>query len=137
MRAFAAGLAVVAALLTTFVASAGASRAPSNRERTALTNAVHGSSVGGINRIPRSRYRVTDQRVSSVSSSWATAQLVAAPAARSTFQNVAVVAVRPAGTQRWVVVDLGSAEVGCGIAPNKVLADLFNTKRPCALGGIG
>lgn len=106
-------------------------------ERTALTNAVHASSVGGINRIPRSHYRVTAERVSSVSSAWATAQLAATPAARSSFQNVAVVAVRPAGTHRWVVVDLGSAEVGCGIAPNKVLADLFNTKRPCPLGGIG
>jgi hypothetical protein len=37
-----------------------------------------------------------------------------------------------------VVVDLGSAEVGCGIAPNKVLADLFSTKTPCPPGaGIG
>jgi hypothetical protein len=122
----------------TFAASAGASRAPTSQQRAALTSAVQASSVGGINRIPRSHYRVTGPRVSSVSSSWATAQLTAQPAFRTTFQNAIIVAVRPAGTQRWVVVDLGSADVGCGIAPDKVLADLFKTKTPCPSGeGIG
>jgi hypothetical protein len=60
--------------------------------------------------------------------------LVATSAFKSKFQNAFVVAVKLAGTSRWVVVDLGSAEVGCGIAPNKVLADLFKTNRPCPVG---
>jgi hypothetical protein len=36
-----------------------------------------------------------------------------------------------------VVVDLGTAEVGCGIAPNAVLADLLGLKAgesPCPPG---
>jgi hypothetical protein len=70
---------------------------------------------------------VTRQRVSTVSKSWAIAQLVATPAFRTTFQNATVLAIRPAGTNGWVIVDLGTAQVGCGIAPNKVLADLFKT----------
>ena len=87
---------------------------------------------------PKSHYRLTGERVSSVSSSWAKADVVARPGFQSTFQNATVVAVRLAGTGQWVVVDLGSAQVGCGIAPNKVLADLFSTKTPCPPGtGIG
>jgi hypothetical protein len=125
-----------ATLLLIVVASAGARRAPSNQARTALIAAVHRSSVGGLNKIPRSHYRVTDIQISSVSHSWASAQLVAAAAYRSSFQNVMIVAVQPAGTSRWVVVDLGSAQVGCGIAPNKVLQDLYRAERPCASGGI-
>jgi hypothetical protein len=94
--------------------------------------------VGGINKVPTSKYRVTGQRVSTVSKHWAIAQLVATPASRATFQNATVLAIRPAGTNGWVVVDVGTAEVGCGIAPNKVLADLFKTKTPCPPGqGIG
>jgi hypothetical protein len=128
----------VAALVTTaamvLATPAGASRAANAKERGALTNAVHVSPVGGINKVPRSHYRVTGQRVSTVSKSWAIAQLVATPPFRTTFQNATVLAIRPAGTNGWVVVDVGTAEVGCGIAPNKVLADLFKTKTPCPPG---
>lgn len=113
---------------------AGASRAANAKERRALTQAVHASPVGGINKVPRSHYRVSGQRVSTVSKSWAIAQLVATPAFRDSFQNATVLAIRPAGTTSWVVVDVGTAEVGCGIAPNKVLADLFKTKTPCPPG---
>lgn len=135
-RHLAPALVATAALI--LAAPAGASRAPSGKERRALTSAVLASHVGGINKVPRNHFRVTGQRVSSVSSSWAKAVLVARPAFRTTFQNAIVIAVRPAGTTQWVVVDLGSAEVGCGIAPNKVLADLFNTRTPCPPGaGIG
>lgn len=118
--------------------SASASRAPTSKQETALTAAVLATHVADLNEVPRSRYRVTGERISSVSSSWAKAEVVARPGFQSTFQNATVVAVRPAGTDQWVVVDLGSAEVGCGIAPNKVLADLFATKAPCPPGtGIG
>jgi hypothetical protein len=130
--------AFVATVALILASPAGASRAPTGKERRALTSAVLASHVGGINKVPRSHFRVTGQRVSSVSSSWAKAELIARPAFRATFQNATVIAVRPAGTTQWVVVDLGSAEVGCGIAPNKVLADLFSTKTPCPPGaGIG
>lgn len=87
-----------------------------------------------LTKLPRNHYRVSGQRVSTVSKSWAIAQLVATPAFRDSFQNATVLAIRPAGTSGWVVVDVGTAEVGCGIAPNKVLADLFKTKTPCPPG---
>lgn len=126
-----------AALSIVFVASAEASRAPTRSQQSALTSAVHASSVGGLNRVPQRAYRVTGVRISSVSSSWAMADLTATRAYRSTFQNASVIAVKLAGTRRWVVVDLGSAQVGCGIAPDKVLADLFQTKDPCPPGTGG
>jgi hypothetical protein len=128
---------VVLAAATAYVAPADASRPANAKERNRLTDAIHASMVGGLNKVPQSRYRVADQRVSTVSTSWASARLVATPAFRSSFQNAVVVAVKLAGTNQWVVVDLGSADVGCGIAPNKVLADLFQTKTPCPSGGVG
>ena len=89
----------------------------------------------GLNQVPKSHYRVTGERVSTVSSFlWAKAEVVARPGFQSTFQNAVVVAVKLAGTNQWVVVDLGSSQVGCGIAPNKVLADLFSDKTPCPPG---
>ncbi len=129
-----AGAVVGTAMLC--AAPAVASRAANGTERQGLTNAVHASVVAGINKVPRSHYTVTGQRVSTVSKNWGSARLVATSGFKSSFQNALVVAVKLAGTNRWVVIDLGSAQVGCGIAPNKVLADLFNTKRPCP-GGIG
>jgi len=128
---------VALAAATTYVAPADASRAANARERSGLIAAIHASKVAGLNKVPASHYRVADQRVSTVSTNWASARLVATPAFRSSFQNAVVVAVKLAGTSQWVVVDLGSADVGCGIAPDKVLADLFKTKTPCPSGGIG
>jgi hypothetical protein len=127
-----AALVITAAMVC--ATPAGASRAANARERRALTNAVHVSPVGGLNKVPRRHYRVSGQRVSTVSKSWAIAQIVATPPFKGTFQNATVLAIRPAGTNGWVVVDVGTAEVGCGIAPNKVLADLFKTKTPCPPG---
>lgn len=130
-------VAVAVALSMIFAAPAGASRAPTAKQGRDLANAVYASSVGGINSTPKTHYRVTGQRISSVSSSWAKEELVARSGFQSSFQATTVVAVKLAGTTRWVVVDLGTAEVGCGIAPNKVLSDLFKTKHPCPSGGIG
>lgn len=128
----------VAALAMTFAASAAASRAPTRTERAAIASAVYAASVYiGVNRTPRSHYQLTRQRVSSVSDSWATADLIARPGFRLSNGDATVVAVRVAGTQHWVVVDVGydyAGYVGCGIAPDNVLADLFHDKR-CCLGG--
>lgn len=92
--ALAAALALAAAAV--YVAPAEANRPASGKERRGLTAAVHATNVAGLGQVPQSHYRVTGQRVSTV-----------------------------------------SADVGCGIAPNKVLADLFKTKTPCPAGGIG
>jgi hypothetical protein len=122
-------VAALAALVA--AAPATASRKATKRERAALTRAVHTSAVGGINKIPRSHYNVAGQTVSTVSRFWALADVVARPKFRNSLQGAVALAVRLAGTGRWVVVDVGTDEVGCGIAPTKVLADLFNTKTPC------
>jgi hypothetical protein len=78
-------LAVAALAMTfaAFAASAAASRAPTRTERAAIASAVYAASVYiGVNRTPRSRYQLTRQRVSSVSDSWATADLIARPGFR-------------------------------------------------------
>jgi hypothetical protein len=114
-----------------------ASKSASRSQATAVTRAVQSSPVGGINKVPTKRYTVARVRLSTVSSAWAMASLLPTKAFRNKFQSAIVVAVRPAGTSRWVVVDLGSSEVGCGIAPNAVLADLLNLKSgesPCPPG---
>jgi hypothetical protein len=131
-----ASIVLTAALIC--AAPAGASRAANAGERRGLTDAVHASHVGGLNSVPQSHYRVTGQRISTVSRNWAVAQVVPTPQFKSSLQSATVIAVRLAGTSQWVVVDLGTAQVGCGIAPNKVLADLFKTTTPCPPGeGIG
>ena len=53
-------VAALAALVA--AAPAGASRNATKRERAALTRAVHTTAVGGINKIPRSHYKVSGQR---------------------------------------------------------------------------
>ncbi len=122
----AAALVLLCGLVT--AAPAAASRKATAKQAAALTRAVHTSTVGGLNIVSTSKYRVTGARVSTVSKSWATAQLVATPKARATFQNAYVIAVQPAGTAQWVVLDGGTAEVGCGIAPDRVIADLLGIK---------
>lgn len=106
-------------------------------QASAVAKAVRSSPVDGINKLPSKRYTVTNVRISTVSTSWAMASLTATKEYRNKFQNSTAVAVRPAGTREWVVVDIGTAEVGCGIAPNLVLSDLLGLKgseTPCPSG---
>ena len=42
--------------------------------------------------------------------------------------------VNLAGTRTWVVVDLGSAQVGCGIVPTAVISDLLGGDAGCPPG---
>lgn len=131
-------LALLAALaFVTLGASALASKNATRAQARAVTQAVRSSPVGGINKVPTKRYVVTRVKISTVSKAWAMASLQPTKAFRNSFQAASVVAVQPAGTRKWVVVDLGSAEVGCGIAPNAVLADLLGLKAgesPCPPG---
>jgi hypothetical protein len=130
---------VAVALLVPLVLAAGAlaRKNATPTQAKAVSQAVTSSPVGGINKVPTRRYTVTNVKISTVSKAWAMASLVPTKAFRKSFQAATVVAVQPAGTSKWVVVDLGSAEVGCGIAPNAVLADLLGLKRgesPCPPG---
>lgn len=129
-------LAAVLGLLVALVATAPASaaRRANAQQRTALANAIKVSPVADIDRVPTRNYRVTGAMVSTVNANWALANVTPTRAARATLQGGAAVAVRLAGTRVWVVVDFGTAFVGCGIAPNDVIADLFgirNVRQVC------
>jgi hypothetical protein len=106
-------------------------------QASAVAKAVRNTPVDEIDKVPTNRYTVTNVRISTVSKSWAMASLTATKNYRGKFQNSIAVAVRPAGTREWVVLDIGTAEVGCGIAPNRVLSDLLGLKgaeTPCPSG---
>lgn len=136
-RNFAALVVLATLALGGGAGSAYASQRASRSQANAVTQAVRSSPVGGINKVPTRRYTVSKVRISTVSRAWAMASLIPTRASRNTFQTASVLAVRLAGTRTWVVVDLGSAQVGCGIAPNAVLADLLGLKSgesPCLPG---
>ncbi len=114
-----------------------ASRNATPAQVKALTRAIHATPVAGINKIPTNRYRVTRAKISTVSTSWASGWVEPTKRFQATLQGIEVVAVKPGGTSTWVVVDAGTAEVGCGIAPDPVLSDLLGLKageQPCAPG---
>jgi hypothetical protein len=125
---------------TTLLVAAGpafASTHATSSQASAVAKAVRSSHVDDIDDVPTKRYTVTNIRISTVSKAWAMASLAPTKAYRNSFQPATLVAVKPAGTREWIVVDLGTAEVGCGIAPNRVLADLLGlkgTEVPCPTG---
>jgi ABC-type glycerol-3-phosphate transport system substrate-binding protein len=117
--------------------SALASKTATAAQLRALTRAIRTTPVAGIDKIPANRYRVSRAKISTVSTSWASAWVEPTKRFQATLQGIEVVAVKPGGTSTWVVVDAGTAEVGCGIAPNAVLADLLGLKageQPCPPG---
>lgn len=124
----------VAALLTCLLAAAlaavpaHAARNATRREATALAKAVFASPMGKGDKQFRQQYRTRGARISTVSRSWAKVDVVARPRYASRLQGGYAIAVRPAGGSAWVVVDFGTADVGCGIAPNSVIADLLGVK---------
>ena len=126
-----------AIFLLVLSSSALASTNATASQAKALTRAVHTTSVAGINRIPTNRYQVSRIKISTVSKSWASASVVPTKRYQATLQGIEILAVKLAGTGTWVVVDAGTAEVGCGIAPESVLADLLGLKsgeQPCPPG---
>jgi hypothetical protein len=128
---------IAASALLVFSSSALASKNATPAQLKALTRAIHATPVAGINTIPASRYSVSRARISTVSPSWASAWLLPTKRYRATLQSIEVVAVKLAGKSTWVVVDAGTAEVGCGVAPDSVLADLLGLRtgeQPCAPG---
>jgi hypothetical protein len=121
--------AVAAALATTaaLAAPAAAAERATPAQKRQIAKAMRASAVGGI--VPARWYTVIDARVSSLSSSWAAAGQRPTKAGEGKFQPATVILVRPAGQKRWVLVDIGTAFTGCGIAPNSVLADLMDVPR--------
>lgn len=122
----AAAVALLSALLV--AAPANAARPATAKETAALTKAVFTSPVGGVDRVAHKKFRVTGAKVSTISNSWATATVTPRKRYAASLQGSYVIAVQPAGTRTWVVVDVGTAFVGCGIAPDSVVADLLGVK---------
>jgi hypothetical protein len=137
------GPAIVVGLGVVMLAGAGVNGSPAASggrpataaEARAIVTAYRSSPLGEVNRVPRANYRFVGIRVSKLARSWATARQVPTPAAGATFQPAYGVLVRVATTPRgagpWVLVDVGSSEVGCAVAPKRVLADL---RLSCAPG---
>jgi hypothetical protein len=111
-----AALTVLALLALSSAAIASKSATPAQLK--ALTRAIHDTPVAAINTIPANRYRVSRARISTVSTSWASAWVEPTKRFQATLQGIEVLAVRLAGKSTWVVVDAGTAEVGCGVAPD-------------------
>lgn len=124
LRAPLAVLAAASVVAGAYAAPAVASKAPTKSESRHITRAVRTTSLGGANQLDRSWYRVNRIRVSSLSGSWALAWQTATRAGRGKFQPAYFVLAQPQGARRWVVMSLGTALVGCGVAPNVVIKDL-------------
>ena len=122
------GIAVLAGVGLSGSSSGNGGRPATAAEARAIVSAYRSSPLGDVNRVPRGNYRIVGIRVSKLAPAWATARQVPTPAARATFQPAYGVLVRlartPGAAGPWVLVDVGSAEVGCGVAPRRVLADL-------------
>jgi hypothetical protein len=123
----AAAVALLACLLTALPASAA--RRANKQQTAALAKAVFQSPLGTGDKSFAQRFHITGAKISTVSRSWATANVVPKPRYAMSLQGGYMIAVQPAGTKSWVVVDFGSADVGCGIAPDSVIADLLGIKR--------
>ena len=126
IAAAAAAAALAGAIASTGTGATEQRRAAKPAEARAITAAVKNSPVAGL-RAVRSRFNVTGIRVSTRSAYWASANVTPKPAFEATFQSGYAVLIRLARADRpgpWAVVDAGSSQVACGIAPTSVLRDL-------------
>jgi hypothetical protein len=117
-------LGAVAFAAAAWAPSADAARSPTAAQRSAITKAVQTASVAGLNTLPRSHYKVTGVKISTVNPNWAVADLTPVGVAKTTLQSGYGVLVLLAGTKTWVLLDFGSAGVGCGYLSSRVLNDL-------------
>jgi hypothetical protein len=133
--------AVAALALALAVPVALASRSATRSETRAITRAVETSPVADVDRIPTNRYRVGGIKVTTLPSrrlgAWAIASIIPVGRFKNTMQGADVILVKPAGTNDWTAVDVGTAEVGCGIAPDAVLKDLYHSSGDVCPPGQG
>lgn len=121
--------------LAVLAAPAGAAKSATKAQLRAIAKAMRTTPVGDANQLPKRWYRITSAKISTVSPSWAWATQNPTRAGRGKFQPAFFLLVQPAGLRTWTVVDLGTSEVGCGIAPNSVLSDLMGISGdPCPPG---
>jgi hypothetical protein len=91
---------------------------------------VQTTPVGDVNQTPKAWYTVNRIRISSKSKNWAVAWQKSTKKGENKFQPAYFILVNPAATRGWTVVDVGTAMVGCGIAPNAVVKDLVGACPP-------
>jgi hypothetical protein len=125
-----AALAAAAVVAGVAAVPASASKAPTAAQKAAIAKAVKTTTVGGVNKTPKAWYTVDRIRISSKSKNWAIAWQTSTKAGDGKFQPAYFMLVNPAGTRGWTVVDVGTAMVGCGIAPNAVVKDLVGACPP-------
>jgi hypothetical protein len=134
-RRLAASLLCTAILAATIAGGATAATGPGN-QRAGIVSALN-TLLGA----DRSKVTYVGIKLTSVPDrAWAIANVDAKPAFEATFQSFVTVLVKVPDLQsqfRWVVADLGSAFVGCGVAPLPVLRDLTGTRRPCPPAAFG
>ncbi|MBX5441487.1 MAG: hypothetical protein IRZ32_08160 [Solirubrobacteraceae bacterium] len=136
-RTMLAALAAGALVLGALAGPAAASKAPTADQAKRITRAVKTTKLGGANRISTRWYTVDRIRISSLSDNWALAWQTATKAGEGRFQPAYFILVNPQGSKRWVVVSLGTALVGCGVAPDAVLQDLVGVGCPPGEGIAG
>lgn len=128
-RRLAASILTVLILASALAAAAGAATGP-GKQRKGIVSALNELLGQDQSKVEYRRIRVT----SVPDRAWAIANVDAKPAFEATFQSFVTVLVRVPDLEsqfRWVVADLGSAFVGCGVAPVPVLRDLTGIRRPC------
>jgi len=104
-------------------------------QKSAITAAIHSTSVAGLNQVPQANYTVGKTVVYAGSKYWARASINATAASRTTFQSSIAVLARAAGTNTWTVLDIGTSEVGCAVAPVGVMTAFGQAStRPCGIG---
>jgi hypothetical protein len=108
-------LAVSLAAMTTGPASADTTSAPAE-----ISTAV--TSSAAVAAVPAADYTVTDVRTAPSDPTWAAAELAPTAAGADTLDPATVVLRQVDGT--WQVVDLGTAQVGCGLVTPAVQGEL-------------
>ena len=91
--------------------------APSADDAAAISTAIKHSDL--TSQVPSDDYQVVDAKLSRSDPAWAWAQLLPVT---DTIDRAQGVLHRTASG--WQLVQLGSYEVGCSVAPTQVLADL-------------
>jgi hypothetical protein len=125
-----------ALVLSATLAGAAASATGPGNQRAGIVSALD-TLLGS----DRSKVTYKGIKVTSVpDKAWAYANVVAKSAFEASFQSFVTVLVKVPDLQsqfRWVVADLGTAFVGCGVAPVPVLRDLTGTRNPCPPAAFG
>lgn len=126
----------VAGAVALGIAATPALAAPKANKATAsqlaaMALAVQNSPVANMNQVSTANYTVRNGLIYAGSSFWGKVSLIGKG---SSFQSATAVLVRPDGGSAWTVVDVGSADVGCWVAPVGVAAAFKLGGATCGIG---